>query len=109
MRFVRHVQQDGPFAVGACVEVEYDPATNTAYEIKTDDDCFGGGDDDQYSTVYGTVDSFPAGLIGDWTVAGVLYAADATTRFDQEDGAFANGGCVEVNYIAATLVAIEIE
>ncbi len=103
-------QEDGPFAVGACVEVEYDPATNTAYEIKTDDDCFGGGDDDdQYSTVYGTVDSFPVGLIGDWTVAGVLYAADASTRFDQEDGAFANGGCVEVNYIAATLAALEIE
>jgi hypothetical protein len=105
------MQLNGPFAVGACVEVEFDPATNIASKVKTDDNCFGddADDNDLFVKLYGTVEAFPSGLIGDWTVSGVVYSADANTQFKQEDGDFAVGACVEVNYLPDTLQAIEIE
>ncbi len=59
--------------------------------------------------VYGYVDSFPAGLIGDWVVDGVSYTADGSTQFEQEYGSFASGVCVEVKYLPATNQALEIE
>lgn len=104
------MELNGPFAVGACVEVEFDPNSNIASKIKTDDDCFGDdGNNDLFETVYGTVEAFPEGLVGDWLVNGVTYSADNTTQFKQEDGTFAVGACVEVKYLPDTLQAIEIE
>ncbi len=104
-------QHDGPFVVGGCVEVRYDPTTLVASRIETDNDCRNDDDDhgNSYRRVYGTVSTFPADLIGTWIVNDVSYTADATTRFDQSDGAFVVGGCVEVNYLPNTFVAIEIE
>ncbi len=101
-------QEHGAFAVSACVEIKYQPDTNAAIEIETEHDykCNGG---DAYSNLYGLVDSFPAGLVGDWVIDGITYTADANTQFEQSEGPFIIGGCVEIKYIASTNTAHEIE
>ncbi|MFQ5611732.1 MAG: DUF5666 domain-containing protein [Anaerolineae bacterium] len=109
----RFEQKHGSFRVGACVEVKYVSGSNQALEIETESayKCSGsggGGGGVPHSQVYGALDSFPPGLIGDWVVAGVTYTADANTRFEQEHGPFFQGGCVEVKYQSGTNVAVEI-
>ena len=115
-------QEDGAFAVGACVKVHVDngtPATIRELETERDyrcgsdnsgsDDNGGddnGGDDnggDSGSTpgeaeLYGVVRSLPAGLIGTWDVGGMLIEVDSATQFDQEHGAFAEGVTVKVHF-----------
>lgn len=55
------------------------------------------------------VENYPSALIGAWTIDGVSYSASASTRFEQEDGPFFVGGCVEIKYIASDNSAVEIE
>lgn len=108
----RFEQEDGAFAVGRCVEIKYLSDTNAALEIETEDSyhCGGsGGTSGSYAEVYGTVTSFPTGLYGNWVVNGVTYSADATTQFNQYNGAFANNTCVEIKFQTANNLAIEIE
>ena len=104
--------EHGPFAIGACVEVEYDLDAPFVEQIKTDDDCDGVGDeddDDIRQRVYGTLNAFPEDLIGDWVVGTVTYTANANTEFEQDDGIFELGACVKVDFAADTLRAIEID
>ncbi|MCA9981197.1 MAG: hypothetical protein KDD89_10190, partial [Anaerolineales bacterium] len=105
--------EHGSFAVGACVEVKYDPATNRADEIETEDDYHCDGNNNGQPTnlrqTYGLVSSFPAGLIGEWVVDGVVYNTTAVSEFSEDDGPFIIGGCVEVKYDATTNLAYEIE
>ena len=94
--------QHGDFATGICVKVEYTQSgdTRTAREIETEppSDCGSSGQVGELETK-GRIDAMPVnGLIGDWTIAGELYAANAQTRFDQERGSFETGRCVEVEY-----------
>ena len=90
---------EGDFFVGVCIEVEYDPITNLAHEIEREDDykC-----DGQNSGILpqteGLVESFPAGLVGEWIISGVTYQATAVTEFETDDGPFFVGGCVEVKF-----------
>jgi hypothetical protein len=94
-------QEDGVFGVGVCVEVKYDPATNDAYEIETEDDYECDGDDQEPSNLrqtYGIVVNFPADLIGEWVVDETTYMTTAVTEFEEDDGPFFIGGCVEVKY-----------
>ena len=58
---------------------------------------------------YGKIDSFPTNLIGTWVIDGISYQAGNGTQFEQEDGTFAVGQCVEVKYLNDNNVAIEIE
>ena len=58
--------------------------------------------------IYGTIDSFPDGLVGEWIVSGTSYTATNDTIFEQEDGPFMVGGCVDVKYMPDTGVAVEI-
>lgn len=103
------VEKHGPFATGACVEVEYDPATNIASKIKTSDDCFEDPDNnDQFERVYGTLEARPVELIGDWAVSGITYTVDADTAFDSDE-TLTVGDCVRVDYLTATLAAIQVE
>lgn len=101
-------QEHGPFAGGGCVEVKYLPgASLLALEIETEHE-YKCSDDGPYTEIYGVLGSFPADLIGDWEVDGVIYTADAGTQFEQEHGPFFTGGCVEVKFLYATSQAIEI-
>ena len=118
--------EDGPFAVGRCVEVESKIETPTvASKIATesDDQCTGGGDDgggdddgdddsdDNDIEVYGRIEVMPTvGLTGTWTISGTTWTADNDTEFETEHGAFAVGVCVEVEALSATpTIAEKIE
>ena len=113
-------QDDGPFVVGACVELELRTAGNPAIidEIETENmaRCQGSSTatpepgstpgatetPDNEREIYGRIDSFPAGLIGDWIVNGTSYTANSDTEFEQEHGPFANGGCVKLHANVST-------
>jgi len=106
-------QSDGPFQTGACVEVKYVAGSNKALEVETAGSykCTANGGTTpgtSYSQMYGVLDAFPAGLAGTWTISGTTYTSNATTRFEQEEGPFFVGGCVEVKYQAGTTTAVEI-
>lgn len=102
-------QSDGPFEVGACVDVEYivQNENNIATEIETEDDC----DDVDTQEVTGKLEAFAEGLIGKWTVDGVNYTANDQTKFDTRHGDFAVGVCVKIEYVvdSGVNVAREIE
>lgn len=118
-------EDDGQFAPGACVKVEYAPASPTvASKIETEPvgDCDGsgngGGDNDgdedgdsNEIEVYGRVEVTPTtGLIGTWVIDGRTFTADADTEFEQEHGGLRVGVCVEVEADAATpTIAEKIE
>lgn len=111
-------QEDGAFAVGACVKIHANPTTTpaTIREIETERDYHCSGDNQNGSTgegeVYGVLQSFPAGLIGAWNVAGLTFTTDSATEFKQRDGAFAIGGMVKVHFVitaAGDFYAREIE
>ena len=62
------------------------------------DDHHGGGDDDKdmRNTPHGRINSFPAGLLGNWVISGTTYVVTKTTQLEQRYGAFAVGACVQV-------------
>lgn len=115
-------QEKGPFAVGACVEVEYlvgaTPRQVRKMETKRHYECAQDGTPAATPTliptappvgtpgaefeVYGRVESLPAGLIGNWVVDGVTYLATAETEFDDERGNFAVGRCVKIHALNTT-------
>ncbi len=97
-----------PVEVGTCVGVKYydDQGVNYAVLVYTRDarHCEGFFKDYQPpSKIYATVDSMPTGtltgtLTGTWTLAGVNFTATQKTRFEEEEGPFADGGCAEGLY-----------
>ncbi len=102
-------QEDGAFAVGVCVKIHANTTTTpaTIREIETEREYRCSGDDQNGGSagegeVYGILQSFPAGLIGAWNVAGLTFTADSATEFKQRDGAFAVGGMVKVHFIITT-------
>ena len=102
-------QEDGPFVANACVEIRYNPTTQAVHKIETEDHCGGSSGGSGYVETYGTVDSFPAALIGIWVVNGVSYTTTATTYFEQDEGPFAVGACVELRYSPTTSTVYKIE
>jgi len=112
----RFKQEDGPFVVGACVEVEYSSSSTprTATEIKTQEqeECSRGGTGTPGATTTpgatgtpsgeaearGRVDSFPTGLVGNWVVNGVTYSASSATEFKEDHGSFGQNACVKIHY-----------
>jgi hypothetical protein len=106
-------QEHGTFSVGACVEVLYTknfPGSGlralkieSAYSYKC------GHSQTPLREASGILVSFPEDLVGTWVVDTTTYTATANTRFEQEEGPFAVGGCVEVKYDPRTFEAKEIE
>ena len=102
-------QEDGAFAIGACVKIHANPTTTpaTIREIETEREYRCSGDDQNGGSagegeVYGILQSFPAGLIGAWNVAGLTFTTDSATEFKQQDGVFAIGGMVKVHFVITT-------
>lgn len=117
-------QEGGPFAVGACVEVEYvvdtTPRQVRRLETERGDDCSEAtpvatpslvptappiGTPGAEFELYGRVDSLPENLIGNWVVDGVTYVTTSETEFKQERGNFAVGRCVKIHGISTTTPA----
>ncbi|MCE7988670.1 MAG: hypothetical protein DYG89_46540 [Caldilinea sp. CFX5] len=117
-------QEKGPFAVGACVEVEYvvgaTPRQVRKMETKRHYECAHDGTPAATPTliptappvgtpgaefaVYGRVQSLPEGLLGNWVVDGVTYLATTDTEFKRERGNFAVGRCVKIHALNTTPV-----
>ena len=111
----RSDQQNGVFAVGACVETKFSTlnGVNTILEIETAASYKCTGVTSGVPTVssgqsYGVLGAFPAGLIGTWTIGGVNYTATATTRIERQRTEFFTGACVDVKYTPGTTTALEI-
>jgi hypothetical protein len=111
-------QKNGAFAVGVCVKLHAFLSTNppTLREIKTERDhkCNNSGDGNIIGKgeLFGEVQSFPDGLIGEWNIAGITFVADSATKFEQKHGAFAVGVLVKVKFVIrldGTFYAREIE
>lgn len=70
----------------------------------TEDDCGDGEDDDgdddaNENEVYGTIEVMPSGtLTGTWVIDGVDYVATEMTEFEEEQGSFAVGALVELEF-----------
>lgn len=117
----RFEQKRGSFAVNTLVEVKFYVDANglnraTKIESKYRSDSGGDGNgthEGNEGHAYAAVEAMPAnGLIGDWTLGGLLYKSDSRTRFKQEHGSFAVGGMVKVRYYldaAQNRVARKIE
>jgi hypothetical protein len=108
-------QEQGAFAVGACVKARYTTTggVNVLNKVETEADykCQDQEAIDPEFKGYGVVESFPSGLIGTWQVSGIVYEANSSTRFEQEHGFFVLGAYVEVEYVTdgITNTAISIE
>lgn len=96
-------EEHGAFAVGSCVKLH--AQSNTMREIETEQAyrCSGnsgGGNDDGSgdAELYGILQSFPAGLIGNWNVGGTTFVADSATEFKQQAGVFTVGMTVKVHF-----------
>ncbi|MCC9075073.1 DUF5666 domain-containing protein [Litorilinea aerophila] len=102
-------QDYGAFAVGVCVEVEYRQVNgiNQVEKLETEHSykCQGQGNDDNpgddrhHGELYGLLQVFPPGLIGEWVIGGITFVADQNTEFKQEGGPFAVGVTVKVEFV----------
>jgi hypothetical protein len=95
------LDDEGVFAVGVRVKVEFRldaQGQRVAQEIEiTADD--GNVDEPAHSKLVGYVEQMPTNtFVGDWTIGGVAFVADAQTRFDEEDGLLVVGALVEAEY-----------
>lgn len=106
-------QERGSFAVGVTVKVHFavdSSGANIAREIETkfanddsgSDNNGNGSFEGAEGHAYGLIDSFPTNLTGAWRISGIDYTATANTVFAQNDGAFAVGKQVKVEYHLGT-------
>jgi len=112
-------QEHGSFGLGVCVKVKYSTqdGINHVSEIETEEtsDCDGTGEGlPVINKVYALLGNFPPDpFIGKWTIGGVDYEATDATIFDQTNGDFDIGVCVEAKYVPAdgvnTLLKVESE
>ncbi|HKQ07232.1 MAG TPA: DUF5666 domain-containing protein [Blastocatellia bacterium] len=96
-------QEDGRISVGAVVKVEGQSRPDNsvdATEIELREAAAGGGsggDDNHNGTQFkGTIESFPAGFVGDWRVGGRTVHVTSSTRIETNDGPVAVGAFVEI-------------
>jgi hypothetical protein len=107
---------DGMLSVGKCAEVNYQlrNTSRVALRVRSDDSCAGGNgggesEGSQLAEFKGPINSFPADLIGAWSIGGRAFTATESTHFEQKSGPFATGQCVEVKTALNSADAIEIE
>lgn len=98
-------QEHGAFAVGRCVKIQAinttPLATITEVENTHGFHC-APSSDDQFpgqGVLFGKIQNFPPGLIGEWNVGGMTFVATETTQFRQHKGLFANGVTVKVRFV----------
>ncbi len=114
-------EEFGPIDLNKCVHVRYSAqptqTARLALRIASRPALACAGDDGEgempgeHSQVEtrGQLNAFPADLIGDWQVNGVTYTAGTTTTFQQQDGPFAVGRCVEVRHVLSSTLALSIK
>lgn len=99
-------QKDVPLRIGVCVELRYsgdaEPFSVLRLETERRSKCerHPGGtipSPESDNEIYGTLDSFPPELIGEWVINGTSYTATVETEFEQERGIFDVGACVKAH------------
>jgi hypothetical protein len=58
-----------------------------------------GVSDPSHNKLVGFVEAKPAAFIGEWTIAGAVFSATTTTRFQEEHGLLTVGAYVSVEYV----------
>jgi hypothetical protein len=91
-------QEHGPFFVGGCVQVEFNPSNMVATEISTEeaDKCAGQPAEQKF---FGMIESIPTDTLGTWVIGGDSFLVITSTRLDQHHGPLVVGACVGVDYI----------
>lgn len=103
-------EKNGPFAVGTCVEFDYGATSTIATKIKSVNGCgIEPPEPEMYERVYGTIESFPTDLLGDWMINGDVYTVDADTQLKSKKGPLAVGACAKVDYLPSSGLALKIE
>ena len=112
-------QEEGPFYVGACVQVAYDPTSFNALWIATVSHSKCGQLSSQY--LIGLIDQVPSTytdtltgtnpITATWVISGVEFVSTPQTRFETENGPLAEGTCASVKYqdVNGTNIANEIQ
>lgn len=102
-------QEHGAFTISSTVEVSFYidiDGVNHAIRIESKfandhhghDDDGNGVHEGAEGQAFGTLTSFPDGLVGPWVISGVEYTATNQTEFKPRQGAFAVGVRVKVEY-----------
>ncbi len=102
-------QEHGAFAISNTVEVKFYidiDGINHAIAIENKfandhhghDDNGNGVHEGAEGQAFGTLDSFPDGLVGPWIISGIEYTATNQTEFKPRQGAFVKGVRVKVEY-----------
>lgn len=87
-------EEDGRITVGAVVKVEgRSRSDNSVDATEIELRQAGAGGEAKFK---GTIESFPASLVGDWQIGGRTIHVSAATRIETEDGPVAVGAFVEV-------------
>lgn len=109
-------QDDGAFAVGACVRADFKVinGVNVLDEVETKEayKCQGAvGEPSNLFKAYGVIDTYTTTRPSVWVVSGISYTVSASTTIEAEHGPFAVGAYVEVKYVVTNgeRVATKIE
>jgi hypothetical protein len=102
----RFEQEAGPFAVGSCVEVIYDPRTFVASEIETGHswDCGALAEEhffgliEQVPAAYAQITAGMPPITGTWVISGVQIISTPQTRLERRHGPLVVGACAKVEY-----------
>lgn len=98
--------EEGPFYIGACVKVRYDPDSYFAYSIKTAESEECGGEAElqfvglieQVPEPYtGTLHHDP-GISGTWLISGTEFVSTFDTELETHHGPLDVGACAKVEY-----------
>lgn len=118
--------EHGIFEVGSCVKVELVAGTgNVIKEMETERayHCNGGDDDDDdddkpsvpvigKGEMFGELQSFPDGFMGEWQIGTLTFTVDAKTELEPKNGPFEVGALVKVEFwilVDGTFLAREIK
>jgi hypothetical protein len=104
----------GPFYVGACVRVRYDPNTYTAHEVAMveSDRCSQGASNFYVGLINQVPEGYDGtvGISGTWVISDVEFLSTTETRLRTQHGALVVGACAGVVYreVNGVNVAYEI-
>lgn len=98
--------EEGPFYIGACVRVRFDPESYTAYAIKTaeSDEC---GEEaemhfigliEQVPEAFNDTLHYDPGISGTWVISGVEFISTFGTELETDHGPLVVGACAKVEY-----------
>ena len=91
--------EHGALTVGSCGKVAYSISNGENIAVKISSEELTKCNTSSYrNAIRGFISVMPADRYGSWTIAGMLLEATTDTRFEEEHGLLAVGGCVKASY-----------